>query len=164
MMNGKPTVYLETTIPSYLVARPSANVVIAGHQLVTRDFWENKRHFFTLFVSRIVLDEAAGGDATVAALRMNIVQGIDELIIDDEVMNLAGKILAAGVVPERAVADAGHIAVATKYCMNFLATWNLAHIANPFIQDRLSELVTDAGYRLPVICTPEELLEVDHHE
>ena len=47
----KPKVYLETTIPSYLTARPSRDLVTAAHQQITREWWDTRRHAFDLFVS-----------------------------------------------------------------------------------------------------------------
>jgi hypothetical protein len=58
----KPKVYLETTIPSYLMARPSRDLVTAAHQQITREWWETRRQDFDLFISQMVIDEASAGD------------------------------------------------------------------------------------------------------
>ena len=65
----KPKVYLETTIPSYLTARPSRDLIRAANQLVTREWWDLRRGVFDLYISQIVLEEAAAGDPAAAALR-----------------------------------------------------------------------------------------------
>ena len=96
----KPTVYLETTIPSYLVARPSIDLLVAGHQFVTVNWWERRRKDFELFVSRFVLDEASGGDPNAAALRMRALDEITELPVDEDVMKLARRLIDAGLIYE----------------------------------------------------------------
>ena len=157
-MADKPTIYVETTIPSFLTARPSGDLIAAGRQLLTRQWWDQNRSAFDLFVSEIVMDEAGKGDPDAARLRLDVLQGLPLLKIDEPTMALTQKILKAGVIPEKAAADAAHVAVASRYGMDFLLTWNCAHIANAAIWTKLGDLVREAGYRLPVICTPDELL------
>ena len=157
-MNEKPTIYVETTIPSFLTARPSGDLIAAGRQWLTRQWWEQNRSAFDLFVSEIVMDEAGKGDPDAARLRLDVLQGLPLLKIDEATMALTREILKAGVIPEKAAADAAHVAVASRYGMDFLLTWNCAHIANAAIWTKLGDLVREAGYRLPVICTPDELL------
>jgi hypothetical protein len=50
----KPRLYLETTIPSYLTSRPSRDLIIAGHQQITQDWWQSRRADFQLYVSQLV--------------------------------------------------------------------------------------------------------------
>ena len=107
----KPRVYIETTIPSYLTARPSRDLVRAAHQQVTREWWD-ARHGFDLFVSEIVMSEAAGGDPEAAAKRLEAIAGIQFLRLDDHARVLARELVAAGPLPENAAIDALHVAVA----------------------------------------------------
>ena len=156
-MADKPTIYVETTIPSFLTARPSGDLIVAGRQLVTRQWWEQNRLDYDLFVSEIVLDEAGGGDPLAARARLEVLQGLPLLQIDDATLGLTRAILESGVIPGKVAADAGHVAVATRYGMNFLLTWNCAHIANAAIRMKLGEVAQKAGFSLPVICTPDEM-------
>lgn len=163
-MANKPTIYIETTIPSFLTARPSGDLITASRQLITRQWWEQNRSEYDLFASEIVLDEAGKGDLNAARLRLEILQGLPLLKVDEPTLVLTRAILSSGVIPEKAAADAGHVAVAARYGMNFLLTWNCTHIANAAIWTKLGEWVQKGGYALPVICTPDELLAGGQNE
>ena len=154
----KPRLYLETTIPSYLVARPSTNVIIAGHQQTTREWWATCRERFEVFVSQMVVREAARGDAEAARLRLDVLRGISELPATEGAEALAAALLAEGAVPEAARTDASHIAVAAVHGMEFLVTWNCRHIANARKEPHIREVCLRHGWPCPVICTPEQLM------
>jgi len=158
-MNAK--VYIETTIPSYLAARPSRDLLIAAHQQLTRDWWDSRRSDFDLYVSEPVLEEAAAGDPAVAQARIELLEDIPVLSITDGILKLAESLVSEGPIPRRAVGDALHIAVATAYACEYLLTWNCRHIANAQIQRAARVLVRKNGFELPVICTPEELMGGD---
>jgi hypothetical protein len=151
-------IYIETTIPSYLVARPARDLRQAARQQATKEWWELERHSYELFISQIVLDEATGGEAAMAQLRLDSVKGIPLLAISDRAVELAAQFMDAGVLPAFADRDASHIGIATVHNMDILLTWNCRHIANGAIQDKLRRLAGDSGLKLPTICTPEELL------
>ncbi|HZO54558.1 MAG TPA: type II toxin-antitoxin system VapC family toxin [Bryobacteraceae bacterium] len=154
----KPRIYLETTIPSYLTSRPSRDLVIAGHQQITRDWWEARRQSFQLFISQLVVDEASAGDAGAARERLKVIEAVPLLDITPEVAMLASNILASGRIPRKAAADAAHIAIAAVHGIEFLMTWNCVHIANAALTKALVALCRQQGFDCPVICTPEELL------
>jgi len=124
---------------------------------VTRQWWEQRREKYHLFISHYVLDEAARGDAHAAQKRAAIVSDLVLLKVDEEVLRLAQLIVADGIMPARAATDAGHMAVAARHGMDFLITWNCAHIANAEIARKVRSIVHEAGYELPLICTPDEL-------
>ena len=150
-------IYIESTIPSYVVARPARNLLQAARQETTRDWWELKRHQQTLFTSQIVLDEISGGEPAMAQLRLATLAGIPVLRVNDETENLTLQILGSGLLPAEADRDAAHIALATIFEMDILLSWNCRHIANAAIQARLRQLVEKSGLALPVLCTPDEL-------
>lgn len=154
----KPTVYIETTIPSFLTARDTTDVLAAGEREATRLWWNNHRHQFDVFISQPVLDEAALGDPEAAKKRLDVLEGLPLLASDKAVDSLTSTIMLSGVLPAKAATDAAHVAVASRYNMDFLLTLNCKHIANAHLARRLTEVVADAGYRIPVICTPLELL------
>jgi hypothetical protein len=154
----KPTLYMETTIPSYLTSRPSRDLIIAGHQQITREWWEKRRTGFDIYISQFVVDEVSAGNPAAARERLRAIKGLALLDITPEVGTLAAGILASGVIPERAAADAAHIAIAAVHGMSFLMTWNCVHIANAIIARTVAGVCRHHGFECPVICTPEELL------
>ncbi len=155
----KPKVYLETTIISYLTARPSRDLVMAANQETTHEWWIGRRREFDLYVSQLVFEEAIAGDSEAARKRIEVLQPITRLDITDPV-TLLGKRLVVGVpLPAKARADALHIAVAAVNGLDYLLTWNCAHIANAVMRPRIEKTCRAMGYEPPVICTPQELLE-----
>ena len=155
---AKPKVYVETTIVSYLTAKPSSDLIQAAHQKSTRDWWAT-RHRFELFVSRAVLTEAARGSVEAAARRMEALRGIPNLQFDPNVAALARRLMQGGTLPPNARLDAAHVAVAAVNGMDFLLTWNLRHLANAVVRGKIEAVCRDAGTVPPIICTPEELGE-----
>jgi len=153
----KQRVYLETTIPSYLTSRPSRDLIIAGHQQVTREWWEKQRGAFEIYVSQLVIDEVSAGDPDAARERMLIVRDFPMLDITPEVEDLARAILFSGILPPKAATDAAHIAIAAVHGIDFLLTWNCAHLANAIIARAVAGICWRYEWQSPVICTPEEL-------
>jgi hypothetical protein len=153
----KRGLYLETTIPSYLTSRPSRDLIIAGHQQVTREWWEKRRDAFQICISQLVIDEARAGDPIAARERMLAIREFPLLDITPEVGHLASAILASGVLPRKAATDAAHIAIASVHGMDFLLTWNCTHIANAFLAKAVARTCRQLGWECPLICTPEEL-------
>jgi hypothetical protein len=154
----KPRLYLETTIPSYLTARPSRDSVVAGHVQITREWWDKHRGDFRIYISQLVLDEAGSGDPVAARARLKMLQSIPLLDITPEVAALTSGILASGKMPRKAAIDAAHIAIAAVHGMDFLVTWNCVHIANAVIVRALASICRKHGLECPVICTPEGFL------
>ena len=152
------TVYLETSFISYLVARPSRDVVVAGHQQTTQDWWTNRRSQFECSVSQVVIDEASAGDPDEVQKRLAIINPLPALEITTAAEALAEAIMAAGMLPLHAVRDAAHVAVAAVHGIDYLLTWNCKHLANAQIARRIAVVCEKLEHRMPIICTPEELL------
>ena len=153
-----PKAYIETSVVSYLTARPSRDLVRAAHQQVTREWWVT-RDGFEIFVSQFVIDEAAAGDAEAATQRLGALQDIALLDVTEEAILLAGDLVAGGGLPGKARVDALHVAMATVHGMDFLLTWNCKHIANAATRGTIEDLCRAAGFEPPIICTPLELLK-----
>jgi len=153
--------YIETTIPSYYVARASMGVIQASRQATTRVWWDSGCSGFDIYTSSEVIDEAGVGDPQMARERIDMIASVKRLPMNEAVAVLAETLVKRGLVPTKAASDAIHIAVASVHAMDYLVTWNFKHIANPFIRERLRKLVAESGYRLPVMCNPEELLQYD---
>jgi hypothetical protein len=152
------SVYLETTFISYLVARPSRDVIVAGHQQTTQDWWTNRRHQFECSISQVVIDEASVGDPGEVQKRTAVIGGLPTLEVTADAESLTKAIMAAGILPPHAFPDAAHVAVATVHAVDFLLTWNCKHLANAQVVRRISLVCESLGYRMPVICTPDELM------
>lgn len=154
----KPKVYIETTIISYLTAWRSPQLVMAANQEMTRDWWDDERDNFDLYISEAVVQEASAGDPAAAQRRLEVLQKLSELPITDEARDLAKILIESTPLPEKASVDAVHIATATVNGMDYLLTWNCRHIANATLRYSMSEICLAAGYVMPIICTPLELI------
>jgi hypothetical protein len=110
----KSRLYLETTIPSYLTSWPSRDLIVAGHQQVTRDWWEKRRGDFQIYISQLVLDDVGAGDPVAARQRLRVLQSLPLLDIAPEVAELTSGILASRKIPRKAATDAAHIAIAAS--------------------------------------------------
>jgi hypothetical protein len=155
----KEKVYIETSVISYLCSRPSRDLVVSANQEVTREWWEKERARYDCYVSALVLEEASSGDADAAAKRKRAVAELKELAVNTASAAVARELLVRSGFPPKVTDDLAHVAVAAVYGMDYLLTWNCAHIANPHWQPRVAAVLTELGYAAPVICTPQALLE-----
>ena len=156
----KPTVYIETTVISYLTAKPSRDLIIAAHQQITHDWWDLALPHFDVFVSPIVLEEISRGDAQAAKPRLETVSSFPVLEVLSEIRNLAESYFAAIEIPEKARADSYHLALAAWHGMDFMVSWNCTHIVSGRVKKIIEKINYEYGIRTPIVCTPEELMEV----
>lgn len=156
-----PAVYIETSVPSVLTARPSRDVLSLAHQQITVEWWERALPNCRAYASELVIAELRMGDPSAASKRLAAVAPFPVLPITGEATDLAAVYLDALPVPRSAEADMVHLAIAALNGMNYLLTWNCKHIANGFVIDALLELNARMGLKTPTICTPEELLYED---
>jgi predicted nucleic acid-binding protein len=152
-------VYVETTIISYLTARPSKDVVQRAHQRLTRTWWQKRRSQFDLYVSPLVLQEAAGGNPFRARRRLGILNGLPVLQSTLDAVRLARNLIDREPIPQKAEVDALHIQIAAVHGIEYLLTWNCAHIANARMRGKIEAICRKENYEPPVLCTPEELME-----
>lgn len=155
------TAYIETTIPSYYSARNARSILQASRQFVTREWWDSGCSGFELVTSTETLNEAGEGDTEMAKARLELLGGIRILPVTEAVAELARILVTSGLVPAIASPDAVHIALASVHQIDFLETWNFKHIANPQTRERMRKTINDSGYSMPVMCSPEELLNDD---
>jgi predicted nucleic acid-binding protein len=154
----KPRIYIETTIPSYLTARKSHDILVAAHQQITGEWWTLRRQNFDLFTSELVWKKPDSETPTPPDDGWLLLRGIPLLDLTPAVRRLAGRFLAGGLIPAKAADDALHVAFATAHGMDLLLTWNCRHIANAEIIARLADAAAEFGHRLPVLCTREPLM------
>ena len=155
----KAKVYIETSIPSYLTARPSNDIRAMANQNTTIEWWENRKSAFEVFISEFVVAESSQGHPEASARRMAVLEGITALEVHDEARTLAKALIIEGPLPKKAEIDAYHIAVATVNAMDYLLTWNCTHIANAVMRPKVEFVCRSHGYEPPIICTPQELME-----
>ena len=156
----KKTVYIETSIVSYLTARPSRDLLAAAWQQVTIDWWDTQRDRFELYASDIVLEEAGKGDDIAAARRLKALNEIPLLAITNEVLSFSEKIIIAGAIPKSAIGDSLHIALSAVHGIDYLLTWNYRHIDNAETKPQIRMICQENKYVYPEICTPQELMGV----
>jgi len=154
----RPTLYIETTILSYLAARPSRDIIVQAHQQITWDWWESYREHYELYISEIVLQEIMAGDPEAAERRRSFINNLAILDISDAVRNLARELANFLNLPQRAELDALHLSFAIEYEIDYLLTWNCTHLANGWIISRLKAFELETSRLVPVIVTPEELM------
>lgn len=154
-------IYIETTFVSYLTARPNRDVVIAGHQQTTHEWWDKRRQSYELCVSQLVFQESAAGDPQAAQERLEVLHPMTLLETTVDALALAKELIQGGALPAKAADDALHIAIAATNGVPFLLTWNCRHLANATMRPMIEAVCASKGLKAPIICTPEELLEVE---
>ena len=156
----KPKIYMETSVVSFLAARPSKDKVLSGQQESTHRWWREKRKQYEIFVSKLVYQEAAKGNKEAASRRLKFLHPLKRLQITSKVFELARALVSLKSVPPNAADDAMHIALGAVYEMDFLLTWNFTHINNPITEELIREICGQHGFHCPVICTPDQLLSI----
>jgi hypothetical protein len=152
------TVYIETSVISYLVADPSRDLVTAANQQVTRDWWQRRRASFACLASQEVVIEASRGDPEQVRRRLAVLVTLPRAAVTADAQELARLFLSTGCLPPKAARDAVHLAVATAIAADYLLTWNCRHLANAQMLKRLEREAQRAGRPLPHVCTPLELM------
>jgi hypothetical protein len=155
----KRTVYIETSVISYLAARDSRDPVVYGRQILTHEWWTLRRKEFQLFISDVVLREIRAGDVEAAQRRLEYTTGVPALSLTDESAQLAEILVTEGPIPASYFEDALHIALCAINNADYLLTWNCTHLANAALRYDLEAVIDQKGYTCPTICTPEELME-----
>ena len=157
----KPSVYIESTIPSFIVGETSPVIVSAARQITTRRWWTDHRQEYRLYISRLVRQEIARGKTNLAQERLALVAGLPQLLITDTVLEFADELHAQPGLTDVPEQDAVHLAVASYYRMDYLLTWNLTHIANAQTWRAIERFRARWGTYFPTICTPDELMGLE---
>jgi hypothetical protein len=159
-MASPPTVYVETSVVSYLVAGLSSDPVVRGHQVTTLEWWERQLPLVRGLISPAVMAEAARGNPVEAAKRVSMLARLEALSGGPEVEALAAIYPSRRLIPESSAYDALHLAYACFHAVDFLLTWNCRHLASAVTRKRFSAINAELGRATPVLCTPEELMEL----
>ena len=156
----KPTVYIETTIPSYYCdERPALAAEIAR----TREWWDQERQEYECYISAIVLDELNEGNFPTQPDCLALVKDLPLLAVSQEVADIAVVYQARRLMPKTPVRDALHLALASFYRMDYLLTWNCRHLANARKTVHLEKLNTQMGLSVPRLVTPDLLRRLEEY-
>ena len=158
------SVYIESSIISYLTSRPSRDVVKAGRQAITSDWWLYSKSQYEVYISALVEDEISGGDPIAAASRLQAVADIPSVLISSESQLLANALVASKAIPDNSVRDELHIAIAATQGIDYLLTWNFKHINNAKTKGQIARVIESDGWVCPILCSPEELGGNDYEE
>jgi len=157
------SIYIETTIPSLAVSRPSRDTIIAGRQAATALFWENERFKYDLYISQYVISECSLGDAEAAARRLNFLKGIPVIPKSEQISALADIYQQLLCIPDRAKIDCFHLATCVAAEMDYLLSWNCAHLGiHTFV--KIHGYNEKHGLFTPLLITPEALIEAKETE
>ena len=154
----RKTVYIETSVVSYLTARPTNNLLLAAWQKVTSDWWDTQRKRFDLCTSNVTLEEAGRGDPKAAERRLEALSGVSVLPITEAVVRLSKALVHGKAVPNKALDDALHIAISAVHDIDYLLTWNFRHLDNAETKPIIRSVCNTQGYTGAEICTPQELM------
>lgn len=154
----KPRIYVETSVISYLAARPSADAINATRQHFSYQLWQ-KREQMQLLVSDAVISEVQTGDAEAVNNRMVYCNALPLLDAPAHAEVLAHHLIRKKAVPIKAFTDAVHIAIASVHEIRFIASWNFRHIVGAVARRNIELALAEAEAYVPVIATPEEILE-----
>ena len=157
-------VYIETSIISYLTARPSNNLIAAAWQKETIDWWEKQKDRFKVYISEVVIEEASRGDESAASRRLAALEDIEILQLNERSISLSKALIAEGGIPTKALDDALHVAIAAVEEVDFLLTWNCRHIDNAETKPKIRKIIESHGFRCPEIATPIELMGVEESD
>jgi predicted nucleic acid-binding protein len=156
----KESIYLETTVVSYYTSKPSRDIIVLAHQEITRQWWPMAMERYNVFISEIVVEEASFGDTEAAKRRLMELKDFPHLELSDKIEEITQVYMDRLDIPEKSFRDAAHLAVASVHNIDYLVTWNCAHLANGEIIKKLMKINKSFGIDTPIICTPEELMEV----
>lgn len=155
----KRTVYIETSVVSYLTSNPSRDLVVAGHQRITSDWWNGIRPNFDCYISDLVEIEISRGDKNASEKRLKAIKNFQYLEYKPEIETLGNIYFKLFSIPEKSKIDALHLAIAVWYKIDIMLSWNCKHIANAIISLKMHEYNNKFNLHSPILCTPEELME-----
>jgi hypothetical protein len=152
------SVYIESSVISYLTARPSRDLVVSAYQQITREWWQSELAKYQCFVSDFVIDEVSRGDQAAASERLKVIKTFKKIGLNETVLDLVKEYNRVLDIPSKAQLDLYHLAISVGNGMDFVLSWNFKHIANAYVREKLYEINSKLNLRTPTICTPEELI------
>lgn len=158
-MNIKPSLYIESTIPSYLTARPSNNLTNQYRQFLTKKWWDTMHDDFSLYTSDYTIDECKEGHPDAAQRRLEFLKGITRIQTTKDVETLAIKYIKLLSIPDRSKLDAFHLAICVVNQIDYLLSWNCTHLG-AFAGTAIAVYNEKNGLFVPILTSPETFIEV----
>jgi predicted nucleic acid-binding protein len=124
-----------------------------------RLFDEIKNGNKKIIVSDLVLLELEGAPDNVKEVLETISEDhIEYVFLKEESLSLANAYLHEGVIAEKSLSDARHIAIATVEKADILVSWNFKHIVNLNRIHLVNSVNLKLGYPILEIRSPREVL------
>ncbi len=155
----KPSIYLDSSfISSFWFAGPNAEGQVRRRN--SRDWWAAERRVFDLWGSAFVVAELQTGiyRHQVESVRMS--RSLKFCPMRGSVKRCCQNLLETGLIPANKPMDAWHLSLSVCHEMDYLLTWNYAHLANSAAQSRLNELCAHLQLRAPLLVSPESIPQV----
>lgn len=150
-----PSVYIETTIPSfYYTSRKSLTAMLWRDETVR--WWTRDRPRYTLYTSTAVTAELAASRLHTEQ-RLALLAEAIRLDVREETIDIAKEYIRSGLMPNGLFGDAMHVALASYYRMDFLLTWNCRHLANANKFRYLEAVNRRLALHVPLLVTPYNL-------
>jgi len=157
-----PSVYIESTIPSFYFETRTARIVQTWRDF-TRQWWDKHRHNYRLVTSRFVLQELAETPSPKSTHCLDLIKEAEILNEPPGLRRVIQYYMANMVMPRDAMGDTAHLAMASMHGLDFLVTWNCRHLANANKARHISTVNARLGLTTPVITTPVMLLPEAEH-
>jgi len=157
----KPSVYIDTTIPSYYVDEREE---FRLHIERTRQWWDSERLQYSAYISDLVLIELQEGTYPRQSAAIALASSLPRLAPDPDIERIVTAYLAHSLMPRHDVRDAFHLAFASPYKTDFLLTWNCRHLANARKQRHIRAVNASLSLNSPLIVTPLELVPEEAEE
>jgi predicted nucleic acid-binding protein len=158
---NKPTLYLETTILSYLLARLSRDILTLARQQLTRDWWEYEHNKYEIVISTLVQTTLEESPSDLRDAPAEYLRSCKILPASSKIDQRAVEILQELPTPSISEADAHHLACAMIHEIEYFLTWQFKTLANAFVRRRLDGICRQHGWFMPTIGTPEHMMSDD---
>ena len=155
----KPTIYLDTNIFSAYWYQ-GTDIAGAARRLQTRDWWREEREHFSLYISITTVNELRAGRFRRQADCVRMARAVSRLAMTRRVSHVLKEVIKSRLIPDSKPGDALQMAVAGAHEVDYLLSWNYAHLANPIAQVRLEAVCLSLGLRAPLLVSPETIPQV----
>ena len=154
-----PTVYLDTSFISAMWYEGN-DVSVLARRFHSRDWWDGEREYFRVVTSVATELELASGRFPKQAECLRVARRLNYLPVTKPVREFAHQCLGVGLVPAGKNVDAVQLGLCVVHSVDYLLSWNYAHLANPIVQQKLNELCNKAKLRTPWLVSPETIPQV----